>query len=153
MDLILWRHAEAEDAYGDIGDTERALTGKGLKQAQKIAGWLNPQLPDDTRILVSPAIRTRQTADALGRKYQTSDLLFTDAAISDYLSASRWPDDNCVLLVGHQPTLGQLAALLMAGHTHYWEIKKGAVWWLRSTSEDSAVHAMLRVAMLPSMLE
>ena len=153
MDLILWRHAEAEELHGDISDEERELTGKGFKQAQKMAAWLNTQLPDNTRILVSPALRTRQTADALGKKYETTDLLFTSAAISDYLSASRWPDDDSVLLVAHQPTLGQLAALLMAGHTHQWEIKKGAVWWLRSTSDGSDAHASLRVAMLPGMLE
>ena len=63
MDLILWRHAEAEDG---VPDGARALTKKGLKQAAAIAAWLKPRLPDATRILVSPATRAQQTAAALG---------------------------------------------------------------------------------------
>ena len=153
MDFILWRHAEAEDIRDGINDDERQLTAKGIKQAQKMAAWLNPRLPGDTRIIASPATRTIQTAAALERKFETSDQLFTSASISDHLAAARWPIDGTVLLIGHQPTLGQLAALLMSGHPHGWEIKKGAVWWLRSAPEGSNLHATLRVAMLPGMLE
>ncbi len=153
MDLILWRHAEAEDIGDNIADHERKLTAKGKKQAQKMAEWLAPHLPNDTRILVSPATRAVQTAEALGRKFEISDLLFTSASVSDHLTATRWPVDGNVLLVGHQPTLGQLAALLMSGHPQAWEIRKGAIWWLRSAPEGSSSHATLRTAMLPGMLE
>ena len=68
MDLILWRHAEAEDGTADAG---RKLTDKGLKQAQQMAAWLAPRLPQNTRILVSPATRTQQTAAALDREFET----------------------------------------------------------------------------------
>lgn len=153
MDLILWRHAEAEDIHDGISDSERKLSAKGKKHAQKMAEWLTPHLPHDTRILVSPAVRTVQTAEALGREFEISELLATSASLSDHLSATRWPVDGNVLLVGHQPTLGQLAALLMSGHPHSWEIRKGAVWWLRSAPDGSSSHAALRVAMLPGMLE
>lgn len=61
MDLILWRHAEAEDS---VPDSERKLTAKGCKQAEKVGGWLAERLPDDARILVSPAARAQQTAAA-----------------------------------------------------------------------------------------
>jgi len=153
MDLILWRHAEAEDIHDGIADHERKLTAKGKKQAQKMAAWLAPRLPHDTRIVSSPAARAVQTAAALKRKFEISDLIFTDASLSDHLAAARWPADGNVLLVGHQPTLGQLAALLMSGHPHAWDIRKGAVWWLRSAAEGSNLHAVLRAAMLPGMLE
>lgn len=153
MDLILWRHAEAEDQQKDISDLERKLTAKGKRQAQKMAAWLAPQLPPDTRILVSPATRTVQTAEALKRKFDISEQMSIAATVSDHLAASRWPVDGIVLLVGHQPTLGQLAALLMSGHPDAWEIRKGAVWWLRSAPEGSNLHATLRAAMLPGMLE
>ena len=77
MDLILWRHAEARDLAEEAptaeADLARPLTPRGEKQAQRMAEWLNRFLPDSTRILVSPALRTRQTADALGRKYRTVD--------------------------------------------------------------------------------
>jgi phosphohistidine phosphatase SixA len=62
MDLILWRHADAEDA---IPDLTRNLTTKGDRQAKRMAGWLRVHLPKQARILSSPANRSRQTADAL----------------------------------------------------------------------------------------
>jgi phosphohistidine phosphatase len=153
MDLILWRHAEAEDIHDGIDDGERKLTAKGKKQAQKMAAWLNAQLPDDVRIIVSPAVRAVQTAEALDRKFELDKGLFTSASISDLLTVSRWPVEGTVLLVGHQPTLGQFAALLMSGHPQNWDVKKGAVWWLRSAPEGSNLNATLRAAMAPAMLE
>lgn len=59
MDLILWRHAEAEPGEPDL---ERALTAKGQRQARRMADWLGSQLPDSCRILASPALRCLQTA-------------------------------------------------------------------------------------------
>lgn len=152
MDLMLWRHAEAED-YNSGGDHERRLTAKGKRQARKMAEWLAPRLPQDTRILVSPATRAVQTAAALEREFELCKQISTGASLADHLAAARWPAAGSVLLVGHQPTLGQLAALLMSGHPEAWEIRKGALWWLRSAPEDSKLHATLRVAMLPGMLE
>ena len=152
MDLILWRHSEAEDIHHDIQDHERELTAKGKKQAQKMAAWLLPHLPRETRIIASPATRTIQTAKALEQKFAISDLVSTNGSLSDHLAVARWPIDDTVLLVGHQPTLGQLAALLMSGHPHHWEVKKGALWWLRSVPEGCDGYATLRVAMLPGML-
>ena len=58
MDLILWRHAEAEEAADGGDDLERALTSRGEKQAARMAGWLDRQLPEGLRVLASPAKRT-----------------------------------------------------------------------------------------------
>lgn len=134
MNLILWRHAEAEDSAPDHTDAGRRLTERGQKQAQRMAAWLHEHLPADARILVSPAVRTQQTVAALtarGRKAETDPRLFTDADVNDYFAAADWgKHDGAVVLVGHQPTLGQLAAALMCGQAHPWSIKKGAIWWL-----------------------
>ena len=70
MDLILWRHAEAEPGEPDLG---RRLTSKGLKQAERMGEWLDRHLPDGTRIIASPADRAQQTALALKRKFKTMD--------------------------------------------------------------------------------
>ena len=67
MELILWRHAEAEDG---TPDSARKLTPHGVKQAQAVAEWLTPRLPKTTRIIVSPTKRTRQTADALTAEFE-----------------------------------------------------------------------------------
>lgn len=137
MDLILWRHAEAVVARAGQDDLERALTPKGERQAARMAEWLNQRLAQSTRVLVSPAVRTQQTAQALGRPYRTVPALAPCADVEDLLQAARWPDaSEPVLIVGHQPTLGRVAALLLAGTDQAWSVKKGAVWWLRQRERD-----------------
>jgi phosphohistidine phosphatase len=132
MDLILWRHAEAIDAEEGVEDLDRALTTRGERQAARMATWLNQHLPATTRILVSPARRTQQTAAALERTFKTVAALAPGATVPAVLAAVRWPDARePVLVVGHQPTLGLAAAWLLAGVAQPWSVKKGAVWWLR----------------------
>ncbi|MDR2195376.1 MAG: histidine phosphatase family protein, partial [Gallionellaceae bacterium] len=126
MDLILWRHAEAEDGFDD--DMQRRLTAKGVKQADKMAAFLRPLLPKQTHILVSPAVRTQQTARALGLDFITEPVIAPGAPAEALLAAAKRTHADCVLLVGHQPCLGEAAALLM-GAAHGWSVKKGAVWW------------------------
>ena len=132
MDLILWRHAEALDAEDGSEDFDRALTARGERQAARMAHWLNQHLPATTRVLVSPARRTQQTAAALERKFKTVEAVGPGATASGLLAAARWPDaKEPVLVVGHQPTIGLVAAYLLAGVAQDWSVKKGAVWWLR----------------------
>jgi phosphohistidine phosphatase len=132
MNLILWRHAEAEDA-GHGGDLARALTGRGRAQAERMAAWLAPRLPAKARILASPALRCQQTAAALGRTISTSAAIGPDAAPETLLGAAGWPGGSeTVVVVGHQPTIGQAAALAMGVVGASWQVKKGAVWWLKS---------------------
>ncbi len=152
MDLILWRHAEAVEREG-VDDLKRALTPKGERQAQKMADWLNHRLAHSTRVLVSPALRCQQTAKALGRSFKTLEALAPDASPEALLKAARWPDANePVLLVGHQPTLGQLAAQLLAGQALPWAVKKGAVWWLRNRDREGAAPVVLQAVMAPDCL-
>ena len=157
MDLILWRHAEARDAADGDDDLQRPLTLRGSKQAARMAEWLNRFLPESTRVLVSPALRTRQTADALGRKYRTVDALAPGAGPSQLLVAARWPDNRePVLVVGHQPTLGQTAAYLMGGadavQAPAWGVKKGAAWWLRHRVRDGVPEVVLVSVRTPEKL-
>ena len=58
MNLILWRHAEAEEIAPT--DLARQLTVRGRKQAQAVAKWLRARLDEDAAILASPAVRTIQ---------------------------------------------------------------------------------------------
>jgi phosphohistidine phosphatase len=130
MDLILWRHAEAEDAAAGETDLERALTVKGHKQARRMGQWLASQLPDSCKLLVSPALRTLQTAEPLGRKFKIHADLAPGADPEDVLRAANWPGaKESVLVIGHQPTLGQVAALLMTGEEMDWDIRKASAWW------------------------
>ena len=144
MDLILWRHAEAEDARGN-DDLGRALTARGRKQAERMAAWLGPRLPATTRIVASPALRCQQTVAALGRPVSTVDAIGPGASAEAVLDAARWPHGGgAVLVVGHQPTLGETAARALGGGDEHRRLRKGAVCWLRSDPDDAdavEVHA------------
>jgi phosphohistidine phosphatase len=140
MDLILWRHADAEDG---MDDAERKLTAKGVKQASRIAKWLHKRLPADAAVLASPARRAQQTARALTRDFRTVKEIGTAATPQMVLAAAGWPDAaGTVVVVGHQPTLGEVAALLLTGKAVEWSIKKGAIWWF--AHRDSGGRAYLR---------
>ncbi len=153
MDLILWRHADARDASDPVEDLSRPLTTKGERQAQRMAQWLNRHLPDSTRVLSSPAVRTRQTADALNRKYKLHEALGPDRSAMDLLEAARWPDARGpVLVVGHQPTLGFAAAYLTEGLTKAWVVRKGAVWWLRQREREGGPEVVLMAVIAPDQL-
>ena len=145
MELILWRHAEAEEGYPDSG---RRLTAKGEKQAKRMGGWLDKHLPADARILASPAVRARQTAEGIGRRFETAAEIDVGANPASHLDAAGWPDaDGIVVLVGHQPTLGRVAAYLMTGEAADWGIKKGALWWF--ASRDGGASGVVLKAVLP----
>jgi phosphohistidine phosphatase len=149
MELILWRHAEAEDGFPDMA---RVLTPKGHKQAQNMAAWLKPRLPQGTRILVSPARRTQQTAAALGVDFSTLQELAPDAAPEAVLAAAGWPGHaDSALIIGHQPTLGEVAAMLLDSATPSLSTRKGAIWWFanrRGNPEDTVLKAMLTPEMV-----
>ena len=124
--LLLWRHAEAAD--GPV-DSARPLTERGHKQATRVARWLEGKLPADSRVLVSPATRTQQTAQALGRKFVTSTELSVHSSARRILAAVQWPAcGGTTVVVGHQPCLGQVAALLISGREDSWSVRKGAIW-------------------------
>jgi phosphohistidine phosphatase len=150
MDLILWRHAEAEPGEPDLG---RRLTAKGVKQAERMAAWLEARLPDTTRVLSSPADRAQQTALALKRKFRTVPELAPGATVPALLAAAGWPDSRePVLVVGHQPTLGNVAAFLLSGEAADWSVKKGAVWWLSNRVRDGESGVVLRVVLGPDFV-
>jgi phosphohistidine phosphatase len=148
MELILWRHAEAEDG---MPGTERELTAKGVKQAERIAAWLKQRLPKGAVVLVSPARRAQQTAQALTRKFETSEAVGPTTTPEAVLAAAGWPDGKAtVIVVGHQPTLGAVAALALTGRATPWSVKKGALWWLERRERDAAT--VLRAVISPDLL-
>ncbi len=141
MDLILWRHAEAE---AGSPDSARKLTERGREQARRIAAWLRLRLPGNCEILVSPAARAQQTASALGIAYTTAPAVGTEVAAEDVIAAVDWPArSGAVLIVGHQPTLGRVAALLISGAEADWDIGKGALWWIRHSGGGTRLLAAI----------
>jgi len=150
VDLILWRHAEAVDG---IPDHARELTSKGVKQAEKVATFLHQHLPDEVRILVSPATRTQQTVSALTKRFTLAPTIAPGASAFDVLHAARWPDaGGTVLVVGHQPTLGEVAAQLLGCKHESLSIKKGALWWFNHRGREGSTQITLRLVITPEFL-
>ena len=153
MELILWRHAEAHDAKEGQDDLERALTPRGEKQAARMSASLERQLPQGLRVVSSPARRTEQTAQALGRKYKLRAELLPDGTPTDLLELVQWDKGNgAVLVVGHQPLLGQTAAHLLGLGQEACSIRKGAVWWLRRRQRLEHNQTVLMAVMCPEFL-
>ena len=151
MDLILWRHAEAEDG---APDAKRKLTARGRKQAKQVARWLARRLPAGARVLASPAVRTVQTAEALGRPFAQLDRLGTGAGAAGLLGAVGWPHaGGTVVVVGHQPTLGRAAALLLTGDAADWSVRKGALWWFTRRVRNGAEETVLRAVIAPDLVQ
>ncbi|WP_462387612.1 SixA phosphatase family protein [Acidovorax sp. Q11] len=153
MDLILWRHAEAEEAPDGGDDLARALTSRGEKQAARMAAWLDRQLPEGLRVLASPARRTEQTANALGRKFKMRAELLPGGSVEDLLELAQWPRaKGAVLIVGHQPVLGQTIAQLLELQATECAVRKGAVWWLRQRQRLDQSQTVLLTVQSPEFL-
>ncbi len=153
MDLIFWRHAEAFEAEGGADDMSRALTPRGERQATRMAHWLDRQLPEGVRILSSPAKRAEQTVIALGRKYKIRDELSPQSQPDQVLELVQWPNNkNSVLIVGHQPFLGQTIARLLQLPSGECSVRKGAVWWLRSRQKVEEQQTVLISVQAAEML-
>lgn len=153
MDLILWRHAEAQDWTEGCDDLARPLTPRGEKQAKRMAAWLDRQLPEGTRVFSSPALRSEQTVMALGRKYKLRPELAPAADAQALLEVAGWPHGKAaVLVVGHQPTLGQAVAELMGLKLPSCSVRKGAVWWFRTRERDAEVQTITVAVQTPELL-
>ncbi|MBL8445542.1 MAG: histidine phosphatase family protein [Zoogloeaceae bacterium] len=150
MDLLLWRHAEAVDGPPDH---LRELTERGQKQANKVAEWITRNRPKRLKVLASPTMRTRQTAAAFTDDFDIVTALGPEGSVADLIAASGWPDGSgACLIVGHQPTLGRIAALLLSGTEADWTIKKGALWWFSNRVRDGESQTVLRCVTSPDTL-
>ena len=153
MDLILWRHAEAEELGEGMDDLTRALTPRGEKQAAKVAAWLDRQLPEGLRVIASPARRTEQTAAALGRKFKMRAELLPGGSAQDLLDLAQWPNARgSILIVGHQPMLGQVIAQLLGMQAPECAVRKGAVWWLSNRAKDGGAAVVLTAVQSPDFI-
>jgi len=153
MDLIFWRHAEAEDWTDGCDDMARKLTARGDKQAKRMAAWLDRQLPEGSRIVCSPARRCEQTAMALDRKYKLRSELAPDTTADALLAAAGWPNNkSTVLLVGHQPSFGQAISLLLGLQQDSCPVRKGALWWVRTRERDGDIQTVVVTVQAPDMV-
>lgn len=163
MELILWRHAEAEDGADDMA---RVLTPKGRRQAARMAQWLTAQLDGPVQVIASPALRTRATADALDLPYAIDWRIAPDASADQLLAASGWPDGHgIVILVGHNPAISVLAARLTGildtapdtasdtAQQSALALRRGAAWWFACDGVGTQRRPTLKAVMTPALLK
>ena len=160
MDLILWRHAKAEDLSSltdgrgeSMRDLDRSLTDKGWREAKKVSRWMEKRLDPSSIIFSSPSLRTIQTAQCLGRKIQVLDLLYQGSA-KQILSFLHWPElQSTTVIVGHQPSIGRLASLILTGEDFPLVLEPGAFFWFRWKAGYSGGQPALVWAMTPGYLK
>jgi phosphohistidine phosphatase len=150
MDMILWRHAEAENSTPDEG---RVLTRKGQRQARAMAKWLREHVKGKAHVVASTALRAQQTAQALVNDFESSSIVAVGASAQDVIELAGWPNgEGTIIVVGHQPTLGQVASLLLTGKEADGQIKKGAIWWFRTRGEGMELETLLHAVISPELL-
>jgi len=133
MQVILIRHARAEERALFKRDRTRALTEDGQRRMRKAARGLHALLPGLTQIATSPLARARQTAEIVAAVFDGVDVM-TLSALSPGTAPRTvltWlrtqPNDTTLALVGHEPDLGQLAGWLLSGRpSGFVQFKKGA---------------------------
>lgn len=146
MQIILWRHAEAE--AGEI-DLERGLTEKGRNQAEKMASQLRKKLPESYQLWVSQACRSRQTAEYLSDPTHELAVLNPESDARQIAALfGRIEDGQTVVIVGHQPWIGEVCSFLLnqSWQRHaYWSVKKGAFWWFECQPYNGIYLSKLKI--------
>jgi phosphohistidine phosphatase len=138
MNLYLLRHGIAVDPSepGITEDAQRPLTPKGRRRLLQVAGAMTVMKISFDVILASPYVRAAQTAEIVAKSLkQRKQLKFTDDLMPGgnpklllQLINDLRPRPENILLVGHEPYLSRLIALLTAGNTNMEiDLKKGGL--------------------------
>ena len=134
MKLYIMRHAEAEDSAESGGDEARPLTVRGRERTRDAAGGLRALGLRFDAILTSSLLRAAETAELVADEYANNPppralpALSPDVSAREALAAltpfTRYGE---VLVVGHEPQLSRLVAMLLtAGGGITIRLKKGA---------------------------
>lgn len=132
--ILLVRHAIAEDFASSGRDFDRALTEEGRRRMTRAARGLRTLDVEPTVLLASPLLRARQTAEILGRRFDLAPSTWDALACGvDHATLTAELDERhpggTVVLVGHEPDLGELLSFWLAGHPRRIAVhfRKGAV--------------------------
>lgn len=142
--IILLRHAHAEPPAPDQSDHNRPLTAGGEREADEAAAWLKAHGAQPDVVICSPATRTLETARRAVAVLAEGKAALLDARIYDATPAALIQvledhgDADCVLLVGHNPGLETLVALLTDGTSDNGRgMPPGSIAWLHLDEEAS----------------
>ena len=152
MELILWRHAEADDQVA--GNLSRPLSARGHRQVAWMAAWLQQRLPTKFHVYTSPAEGAQQTCAALGAGTKVSDRLLPGGSVAELLDLVGWPDRAKPVSfdVGPQPLLGRVAAQLLTGVETDLSIRKGGLWWIARREREGKPNVVVRAVVSPDVV-
>jgi phosphohistidine phosphatase len=115
--LLLLRHAKAVPADGTFADIARPLAARGERDSRHMGERMSRRREHPDLILASPSVRTRQTAEIVAAAfgYPPGKIAFDDRlylADPDEIASVIAAQDSstaCLLIVGHNPGLSELA--------------------------------------------
>jgi phosphohistidine phosphatase len=162
MRLYIVRHAIASP-HGTPGvkDDDRALTKEGIQKMREIAAGLRASGCVPEALLSSPLLRARQTAELLleiygkGIEFKTTPSLAPSGNREDlYREIALYGKKlNSLMIVGHQPSLGEIAGEIAWGSPdHYVELKKGGTCAIDLESVRGTPKGKLVALLTPSIL-
>ncbi len=161
MNLYLVRHADARPAgeQGIAVDEERPLSEDGLRQARALGQALKRLGFSLSHILTSPLRRAVETAEELARVLQLSpsavescDQLGPGQSSKKLAKQLLKMEADNLLLVGHEPDLGQHTAWLMGSKKARVEFAKGAVACVECDAAPQKGAGALRWLLTPKLL-
>jgi phosphohistidine phosphatase len=142
--IILLRHAHAEPPTEDQTDESRPLTEGGISEAIAAAEWLNSHGAEPDVLLCSPSTRTQETAKRVVHGLGSELSIMLDPRIYEATPAAliqvleEQSEADCILLVGHNPGLETLVALLTDGASDQGRgMPPGAIAWLHVDGDAS----------------
>lgn len=161
MDLLVIRHAIAEDAQPDQDDASRELTTEGSRKFRRSVQGLRELDWTLDRVLTSPWTRAIQTVELL-KPITDGPVISTEllcdkprpelfALIAEATAPQQ--EEHATAVVGHEPWLTEMIAWLAFGDPHHSEgieLKKGGVAWLQGTAVPGGMK--LRALLTPKLL-
>lgn len=160
MKIHLLRHAEAEEASPSGRDADRRLTDAGRKRMRLVAKAIAKMDPEYDAVLVSPLVRSRQTAEPVAaacgfrNPFLETKSLLPNADPEEILVELGKLGTGSVLLIGHQPHVGRLLGRLATGRRDA-EIpmKKAGLAEIEIDGDPSIARAELKWLLSPRLLE
>jgi phosphohistidine phosphatase len=162
MQIYLMRHgiAVTADAANASSDEERPLTPKGTKRTRQAVKGLTRLGPSIDKVLSSPLLRARQTADIVAEGLRLKDSveqipeLAPGGDLAELLHRlATYKERAGVLLVGHQPSLGNVASLLLSGSKELQiDLKKSGICCITVDVFPAAGNGILKWMLAPKQL-
>jgi len=116
--LYILRHAKSSWAQPGLGDIERPLNPRGLRQSENLHHWFSNREDKPNLVLCSPSVRTRQTWTGISKAMPDAVMEiepgFYHGVIDAYLASIWGQDAEKLMIVGHNPTCDELARYLTA---------------------------------------